>query len=72
MGYEELVEARAQRAEKDAAKAAEGKEKRGPKRKSDTPEADTPDRSEPKAKRKRVNKLSDSERPGSVSVAKMY
>lgn len=32
MGYEELEEARAKRAEKDAAKATKGKEKRGRKR----------------------------------------
>lgn len=46
MSYEDLEEARAKRAAKDAAKA-KGKGKRGRKRKSSTPDADA---SEPKAK----------------------
>ncbi|KAK3174414.1 hypothetical protein OEA41_001660 [Lepraria neglecta] len=47
MSYEDLEEARAKRADKEAAKEAKGKGKRGRKRKSAALEADTP---EPNAK----------------------
>jgi hypothetical protein len=40
MSYKELEEARAKRAEKDAAQEAKGKGKRGHKRQSGTPEAE--------------------------------
>lgn len=40
MSYEDLEEARAKRAEKEAAKEAKGKGKRGRKRKKTTPDAD--------------------------------
>jgi hypothetical protein len=42
MSYEDLEEARAKRAEKEAAKEAKGKRKRGQKRKNAEPEADAP------------------------------
>ncbi|RII22709.1 hypothetical protein CUC08_Gglean013427 [Alternaria sp. MG1] len=51
MGYEELVEAREKRAEKDAAQKAKGKGKRDRKRKSAAVEHDT---AEPKTKATRV------------------
>jgi hypothetical protein len=51
MGYEELVEAREKRAEKDATQKAKGKGKRGRKRKSAAVEHDT---AEPKTKARRV------------------
>jgi septum formation inhibitor MinC len=54
MSYKDLEEARAKRAEKEAAKEAKGKGKRGRKRKRATPEADAsepePDTPEPNAK----------------------
>ena len=55
MSYEDLEEARAKRAAKDAAKA-KGKGKRGRKRKSPAPEADA-DAPEPKAKIARTSKV---------------
>jgi hypothetical protein len=53
MGYEELVEAREKRAEKEAAWKVRGKGKRGQKRTSAAPEADA---EKPKTKATRVTK----------------
>ncbi|KAF2633010.1 hypothetical protein BU25DRAFT_330386 [Macroventuria anomochaeta] len=53
MGYDELKEAREKRAEKEAAKDAQGKRKRGRKRTSAAPEVDV---AEPKPKAARVSK----------------
>jgi hypothetical protein len=57
MGYEELVEAREKRAEKEAAWKVRGKGKRGRKRTSAAPEADA---EKPKTKATRVTKKSKS------------
>jgi hypothetical protein len=57
MGYEELVEAREKRAEKEAARKVKGKGKRGRKRTSAAPEADA---EKPKTKATRVTKKSKS------------
>ena len=65
MSYEDLVEARAKRAEKEAAKEAKGKGKRGRKRKSAMLEVDAP---EPKAK---VARTSNAPEPTRDSVAQM-
>src|SRR5437763_2488079 len=65
MSYEDLEEARAKRAEKEAAKKAKGKGRRGRKRKSATTE---PDASEPKAKVARMIEASD---PAMAPVAQM-
>jgi hypothetical protein len=62
MSYKDLVEARAKRAAKDAAKA-KGQGKRGRKRKSPTPEADAP---EPKTK---VARIRDAPEPAKAPVA---
>ncbi|KAF2691669.1 hypothetical protein K458DRAFT_381512 [Lentithecium fluviatile CBS 122367] len=61
MSYEDLEEARAKRAEQDAAKEAKGKSKRSRKRKNATPETveDTVDKT--KRGRKRKNAASDAE-----------
>lgn len=64
MSYEDLEEARAKRAAKDAAKA-KGKGKRGPKPKSAAPEADA---LEPKAKVVRTSEAPEQVR-ASVQVA---
>ena len=63
MSYQGIIETRAKRAEKDAAKE-KGKGKRGRKRKNTA--------SELQAKKTRVSEVLDSQRPWSVSVAKMY
>jgi hypothetical protein len=64
MSYEDLEEARAKRAAKDAAKA-KGKGKLGRKRKSPAPEADVPG---PKAK---VARTSEAPEPVRAPVARM-
>jgi hypothetical protein len=77
MSYEDLQEARAKRAEKEAAKEAKGKGKRGRKRKMATPEADASEPEteasefeenapEPNAKVMRM-----SEKPARASVVQM-
>jgi hypothetical protein len=70
MSYEDLEEARAKRAAKEAAKA-KGKGKRGRKRKSPAPETDAP---EPKGKVARTSKAPEPARaPGQVApAARMY
>ncbi|CAA9957704.1 hypothetical protein PTMSG1_01312 [Pyrenophora teres f. maculata] len=66
MGYEELVEAREKRAEKDAAQKAKGKGKRGGKRKSAAVEDDV---AEPKTKATRVTEeLELATTPGTTST----
>jgi hypothetical protein len=65
MSYEDLEEARAKRAEKEAAKEAKGKGKRGRKRKTVVPEADPP---EPKVK---VVRISNAPEPARGSVVQM-
>jgi hypothetical protein len=66
MSYEDLEEARAKRAEKEAAKEAKGKGKRGGrKRKSTASEVDAP---EPKAK---VARMIESREPWKAPVARM-
>ena len=65
MSYEDLEEARAKRADKEAAKEAKGKGKRGRKRKSAALEADTP---EPNAK---VVRMSEALAPTRASVVQM-
>ena len=59
MSYEDLEEARAKRAEKEAARAAKGKSKRGRKRKSAVPEAE--EAAADKAKRSRKRKRASPE-----------
>jgi hypothetical protein len=73
MSYQDLVEARAKRAEKDAAKE-KGKGKRGRKRKYTASETDGTEANalEPQAKKTRVSEVFDSQHPWSVPVAKMY
>jgi hypothetical protein len=61
MSYEDLEEARAKRAAKDAAKA-KGKGKRGRKRKSPAPETET-DAPEPKAKVARMSEAPEPKAP---------
>ena len=63
MSYQGIIETRAKRAEKDAAKEKE-KGKCGRKRKNTA--------SEQQAKKTRVSEVLDLQRPWSVSVAKMY
>jgi len=65
MSYEDLEEARAKRADKEAAKEAKGKGKRGRKRKSAALEADVP---EPNAK---VVRMSEAPPPARASVVQM-
>ena len=65
MSYEDLEEPRAERADKEAAKEAKGKDKRGRKRKSAALEADTP---EPNAK---VVRMSEAPAPTRASVVQM-
>jgi hypothetical protein len=65
MSYEDLEEARAKRADKEAAKEAKGKGKRGRKRKSTTLEADVP---EPNTK---VVRMSEAPAPARASVVQM-
>jgi hypothetical protein len=73
MSYQDLVEARAKRAEKDAAKE-KGKGKRGRKRKNTASETEGTEANapEPRAKKTRVSEGLDSQHPWSVPVAKMY
>lgn len=65
MSYEDLEEARAKRADKEAVKEAKGKGKRGRKRKSAALEADTP---EPNAK---VVRMSEASAPTRASVVQI-
>jgi hypothetical protein len=65
MSYEDLEEARAKCADKEAAKEAKGKGKRGRKRKSAALEADAP---EPNAK---VVRMSEAPAPARASVVQM-
>jgi len=65
MSYEDLEEARAKRAEKDAAKETRGKCKRGRKRKSAALKAEEP---EPNAK---VVRMSEAPAPARASVIQM-
>ncbi|KAJ9656100.1 hypothetical protein H2201_008637 [Coniosporium apollinis] len=69
MSYEDLEEARAKRAEKDAAKEAKGKGKRGRKCKSATPKAD--EATTDKAKRGRKRKSAMPEADASEPKAKI-
>ncbi|KAF4627109.1 hypothetical protein G7Y89_g11046 [Cudoniella acicularis] len=84
ISYEDLEEARAKRAEKEAAKEAKGKGKRGRKRKSGTPEADegTADTARRSQKRKsaaqeapepsnKVARVSKAPAPATASVVQM-
>jgi hypothetical protein len=64
MGYEELIEAREKRAEKDAAQKAKGKSKRGRKR---TKAAVEDDIAEPKTRKTRMNEEPEPE-PATTST----
>ena len=66
MSYEDLEEARAKRAEKEAVNEAKGKGKRGRKRKSAVPEADAP---EPKVKVARISNAPESARGSVVQMS---
>jgi sRNA-binding protein len=63
MSYEDLEDARAKRAEKEAATAAKGKSKRGRKRKSSAPEAEEATADKGKRSRKRKRPSTEPEAP---------
>jgi hypothetical protein len=70
MSYEDLVEARVKRAEKDAAKEAKSKGKSGRKRQSSMPEADEDTPAKSKRGRKRKSVLPEADAPVSyINVA---
>ena len=72
ISYEDLQEARAKRAEKDAAKEAKGKGKRGRKRKSATPEAEAATADKAKRGRKCKSVVLEAEAPElNIKVAQM-
>ena len=72
MSYEDLKEARAKRAEKEAAKEAKGKGKRSRKCKSATPEADEATADKAKRSRKRKSAVLEADAPEpKVKVARM-
>ncbi|KAK7189938.1 transposase [Paraphaeosphaeria sporulosa] len=72
MSYEDLVDARVKRAEKDAAKEAKGQGKRGRKRKTVAPETEAEaGPAEPTVKKTRTSEVLESEQQR-VTVARMY
>ena len=72
MNYEDLEEARAKRAEKEAAKEAKGKGKRGRKCQSATPEADEATADKAKRGRKRKTAVPEADAPEpKVKVARI-